>query len=111
MDLELIADSAAPAPAPSPAAAFEALRRQVAVMTDAVTGFSARQDRIDYGPDLAIHPRNFGTVNGHRSFRKSGRLKFPDLAGAVWVSVISRTRDRKSLSMVAVHVVSAVAAG
>ncbi len=59
----------------------------------------------------AICEGRVGAVNGHRSFPKSGRLKFPGLAGAGWVSVISRMLDRKEPLMVADRAVSAVAAG
>ena len=49
-------------------------------------------------------------VNGHRSFRRSGHLKFPGLAAGFW-SVISRRIDRQVALMVAGHVALEQAAG
>jgi hypothetical protein len=50
------------------------------------------------------------SVNGHRSFRKSGRLKFPNLA-AMDLVVISRRFDRLAPLMAAGRVVLGRSAG
>ena len=54
----------------------------------------------------ALHRSLAAAVNGRRSFRDCGRLKFPSLAAGL-ISVISRFGDRHVLSSAGVRVASA----